>query len=69
MSKKYYCVDDSIDRPDNYSGLVGPDGFECVLTEPEDRIWSRDLEPVVNELNKLYAIVVNQEISIISKVL
>ena len=33
--------------------LVGPNGFECWLTEPEDRIWSRDLRPVVNELNRL----------------
>jgi len=31
--------------------LVGPGGFHCLLTEPEDR----DLEPVVTELNRLSA--------------
>ena len=36
---------------EEYSCLVGPDGFECVLGEPEDRVWWRDLSPVVERLN------------------
>jgi len=36
---------------EEYSCLVGPDGFECVLSEPEDRVWWRDLSPVVERLN------------------
>jgi len=38
-----------------YSCLVGPDGFECTLTEPEDRTWGRDLLPVVERLNEYAA--------------
>ncbi len=34
-----------------YSALIGPDGFTCTLTEPEDRTWGRDLAPVVDRLN------------------
>lgn len=45
--KNGYCCDE-------YDVLIGPNGFECVLTEPEDRIWSRDLRIVVDELNRLY---------------
>ena len=36
----------------NYSVLLGPDGFECILTEPEDRSWVRDGSGAVSELNK-----------------
>ena len=36
-----------------YETLTGPDGFRCRLTEREDRSFFRDLEPVVNELNRL----------------
>lgn len=43
------------DADPSYQFLVGPNGFECGLTEPEDRCWSRDLRPVVEELNRLYA--------------
>jgi hypothetical protein len=39
---------------DEYSILKGPNNFECVLTEPEDREWFRDLNPVVAKLNELY---------------
>jgi hypothetical protein len=31
--------------------LTGPDGFECVLGEPEDRTWSRDGRDAVVRLN------------------
>lgn len=40
-----------------YSLLVGPNGFECLLTEPEDRNWYRDGKKVIDELNRLYKIV------------
>ncbi|KKL62588.1 hypothetical protein LCGC14_2183750, partial [marine sediment metagenome] len=29
------------------------DGFECLLTEPEDRSWYRDGNDVIVELNRL----------------
>jgi hypothetical protein len=38
-----------------YDLLVGPNGFECFLGEPEDRIWQRDGSQVVKELNHLSA--------------
>lgn len=37
---------------DYYDMLKGPDGFECLLTEPEDRCWSRDGKGVVKRLNE-----------------
>lgn len=40
----------------NYTPLLRPDGTVLTtLTEPEDRQWHRDLEPVVDELNLLTA--------------
>ena len=38
---------------EDYDLLIGPDGFQCALTEPEDRTFSRDLKPIVIELNRL----------------
>lgn len=38
-----------------YRTLVGPDDWSCTLTEPEYRIWSRDLSAVVDKLNELHA--------------
>ena len=38
-----------------YDMLVGPDGFECLLTEPEDRNWYRDGRAVVDRLNAQHA--------------
>lgn len=35
-----------------YSVLLGPDGTEYWLTEPEDRTWYRDLSTVKDLLNK-----------------
>jgi hypothetical protein len=35
-------------------GLAGPNGFFCVLGEPEDRSWFRDGRAVVDELNRLH---------------
>jgi len=40
---------------EDYSMLKGPNGFECCLTEPEDRVWYRDGEGVIGELNRLHA--------------
>ncbi len=40
---------------EDYDLLLGPDGFECLLTEPEDRRWSRDGKGVISELNRLHA--------------
>jgi len=57
MDKKaYYYIDgyDSDDISDEYQKLIGPDNFECVITEPEDRTFGRDLSTVISELNKLY---------------
>ena len=39
---------------DLYDMLKGPNGFECLLTEPEDRTWYRDGSVVIDELNRLY---------------
>ena len=36
-----------------YEVLKGPDGFECWITEPEDRTFDRDLSPVVQRLETL----------------
>ncbi len=41
-----------------YDLLMGPDGFECFLGELEDRSWSRDATKVVDELNRLYNLVI-----------
>ena len=38
---------------DSYDLLVGPNGFQCCLTEPEDRTFYRDLSPIIGELNRL----------------
>jgi hypothetical protein len=39
------------DDKNGYDTLYGPDGFECTLTEPEDRTWGRDGKDVVEKLN------------------
>jgi len=55
METKVYHTVDSGDWDDDYDGLVGPDGFKCILTEPEDRVWYRDLQLVVDKLNEQHA--------------
>lgn len=40
--------------------LLGPDGFECALGEPEDSNFRRDGSPVVAELNRLAALARDQ---------
>lgn len=56
MSEKPYREVDptSVGVYEGYPVLVGPNDFECVLTEPEDRTWGRDLGFVVAELNRLH---------------
>ena len=39
---------------EEYEMLKGPNGFKCLLTEPEDRSWFRDLESVIDKLNEQY---------------
>ena len=54
-SKPYFYSfeDDERDRvPSPYQRLQGPDGWECTITEPEDKIWTRDLVDVVDKLNE-----------------
>ena len=38
---------------DDYDLLIGPEGFQCFLGEPEDRTWWRDGKEVVAKLNEL----------------
>lgn len=50
------ATDDEKTARDCYEGyelLIGPNGFECALTEPEDRTFYRDLKPIIEELNRL----------------
>ena len=56
----FYVVDnydenEHIEWDESYCMLRGPDGFECLLTEPEDRNWYRDGKEVVEKLNALEA--------------
>lgn len=46
--------EDGLDGCEEYGVLVGPDGFECWLTEPEDREWFRDLTPMIELLESQY---------------
>jgi len=52
----YYIAewDEDSEWSEDYSMLKGPNGFECCLTEPEDRMWYRDGGPVIRELNRLH---------------
>lgn len=52
--KPYRAVYDDPEVAPEYEVLVGPNGFRCVLTEPEDRCWFRDLRKVVDRLNELH---------------
>lgn len=58
MSETYrvkYGSEDDADFGEYYEALIGPDGFKCVLTEPEDRTWGRDLSGLVDHLYTLRA--------------
>ena len=54
MSENVYRIvdDENNDWDETYDMLRGPDGFECLLTEPEDRSWHRDGRIVVQRLNE-----------------
>ena len=49
--RAYYRAEDG-DWCEYYDMLKGPDDFECLLTEPEDRTWLRDGRDVVTRLNE-----------------
>jgi len=58
MDKNAYYIaewNEDSEWSEDYSMLKGPNGFECCLTEPEDRVWYRDGQGVIGELNRLYA--------------
>lgn len=52
---KPYHIDDDADCSEEYSMLVGPDGFECFLGESEDCTWDRDGGTAVDRLNEQHA--------------
>ena len=54
VTKEPYHIPDIEQCCEYYNELVGPNGFSCVLTEPEDRTWYRDGASVIIELNRLY---------------
>lgn len=55
---KAYYVEEDEENLFNSEGvgklLIGPDGFECYLGEPEDCNWYRNGGIAVAELNRLY---------------
>lgn len=57
QSNPYYYEfgQDLADCDDCYQVLTGPDNFEVVLTEPEDRTFGRDLIDVILKLNEQHA--------------
>ena len=50
-----FTISNDHDMDPSYQLLIGPNGFKCRLTEPEDRTFHRDLAVLVDELNRLYA--------------
>ena len=44
---------DEFDTDEVYQVLMGPNGLKVWLTEPEDRNFYRDLNPLVTHLNDL----------------
>lgn len=62
MSKAYTIhAGDEFGGDELYSLLCGPDGFQCWLTEPEDRNWGRDGAEVVKKLNEYHALIEKQQ--------
>ena len=64
-NEQYYKIVYSSDVG-TYEGLKGPDGFQCWLTEPEDRSWDRDLDPVVRLLNSQYVMILKLKDSLLN---
>ena len=54
MPEQAYRIAESEDAYDDYAGktLIGPDGWECTLGEPEDCMWYRDGSIAMNRLNE-----------------
>jgi len=48
-----YCIGLEEDGEPDFKSLVGPRGFLCDLSEPEDALWCRDLQPAWDRLNEL----------------
>ena len=57
MKEAYYIAlhEEHSDWDEDYSMLKGSNGWECCLTETEDRCWYKDGAPVITELNRLHA--------------
>jgi hypothetical protein len=55
MAKAYYQSYQKAEQEElgDREVLFGPNGFYCLLGEPEDRIFCRDLKELVHELNNL----------------
>jgi hypothetical protein len=51
------ATQEEVKHPEEYSVLLGPNGFECWLGEPEDRAWYRDGSEAVERLNKLHTFI------------
>ena len=51
--EKEIAEDYGVEEFDTRSFLIGPNGFVCVLGEPEDCTWNRDGSEVVSKLNEL----------------
>lgn len=66
--KAYYRDTVPEDHDDTYELLRGPNGFECLLTEPEDRTWGRDGKPVIAELNRLHSLLVKACVEIADRI-
>ena len=60
-----HVVWDHEDYCEEYSVLEGPDGWECMLGEPEDCTWSRDGSKAVKKLNEQHARIQKLEAQII----
>jgi len=48
----FYGDPDFPECDEDYEVLLGPESFECILTEPEDRTWNRDGRKAVDRLNE-----------------
>lgn len=60
MSKAYRQVtEEEKDCAYEYDVAVGPAGFECMLTEPEDRTFYRDARTCLIRLNELHELLVD----------
>ena len=54
----YYIAYEDDNYCDSYSILKGPDGWICMLGEPEDSNWYRDGSAAVDRLNEQHAEIV-----------